>query len=864
MKTKALLLPLFLLQSIALIGQTVCYDVCELKCENLVNPLGIDNMRPHFSWKLTSLAENQSQSAYEIEVACDSAKLAKGKADVWKSGRVESRRQVMVDYTGSALQPRSYYYWRVKSYDKDGNPSPWSDIAHFSIGVVDDRLNGSYVMAPVSMGDRESVVVWRNIRMKKYGKVLIHINSLGYHELYVNGRRISDTVLAPAVSQLDKRSAIVTYDMTDALRKGDNAIAICLGQGWYKKNTFNAQYDGPVVKAEIDEISGKTPRIVCFTDSTWNACSTGYSGIGTWFPLQFGGERLDGAANVFTSERTITDLTPLAGCRAEEVTLADMKASPQMFGGNRIARRLRPIYGKSTSEGWVLDLGRNINGWFSMDFSGLRNGQEVKIEYTDDLTDGKFVPQGEHDIYVASGKATERFTNRFHSHAYRYARVSGLDYEPSCDDVSGIQITGTNDSSTDFSCSDADINAIHDMVQYTLRCLTFSGYSVDSPHLERMGYGGDGNSSTMPIQTMFDAADTYYNWIQAWADVQDSDGGMPYVAPAGGGGGGPYWCGFIVQAPYRAYLNYADDRMLEKHYAIMQRWMDYVKRYSPDGLLQRWPDTKNRMWFLGDWLTPNNVDAGDERSVSLVSNCFLLECLQSMTDIAKHLGKESDARQYSAWRDNLKSLLHTRYYNPSDSTYASGSPLDMAYAMNSGIVPDDTYDKVKTKLVGLQRGKYRSHIAVGLVGVAIFTEWAVRNHEAELMYDILKQPDYPGYMDMINHDATTTWESWDRSRSRIHNCYNGIGTWFYQALGGITPDPERPGYEHFTVDPQPVDAIEWVDVKKETPYGQIKVHWKKTDGYLQLDLTVPVGTSATVKTPQGNREVGSGQHSFML
>ena len=148
--------------------------------------------------------------------------------------------------------------------------------------------------------------------------------------------------------------------------------------------------------------------------------------------------------------------------------------------------------------------------------------------------------------------------------------------------------------------------------------------------------------------------------------------------------------------------------------------------------------------------------------------------------------------------------------------------------------------------------------------MALFTEWAVRNHEAELMYDILKQPDYPGYMDMINHDATTTWESWDRSRSRIHNCYNGIGTWFYQALGGITPDPERPGYEHFTVDPQPVDAIEWVDVKKETPYGQIKVHWKKTDGYLQLDLTVPVGTSATVKTPQGNREVGSGQHSFML
>ena len=864
MKTKALLMPLFALLPVTLSGQTNGFGVYGLKCEDLVNPLGIDNTKPHFSWKLTSSADAEYQSAYEIEVSCDSAKLAKGRADVWKSGRVESRRQVMVDYSGNALEPRGCYYWRVKSYDKQGNASAWSDIAHFSVGVTDGSLHGSYVMAPASMESKESVAVWKKLRLKKPGKTLMHINSLGYHELFVNGQRISGTVLAPAVSQLDKRSSIVTYDLTDALVKGDNTIAVCLGQGWYKKNNFNAQYDGPVVKAEIDELSGKSPRIICSTDTTWRVCPTGYSGIGTWAPLQFGGERLDGAACVFTSERTIADLTAFASQQAEAVQVSGMTASPQMFGGNHITRRLRPVYGKATPEGWVVDLGRNINGWFAMTFRGLKKGQQVNIEYTDDLTDGKFVPQGEHDIYIGAGKAAERFTNRFHSHAYRYARVSGLDYEPSCDDVSGVQITGTPDTSTDFSCSDADINAIHDMVQYTLRCLTFSGYSVDCPHLERMGYGGDGNSSTMSIQTMYDAADTYYNWIQAWVDAQNEDGGMPHVAPAGGGGGGPYWCGFIVQAPYRAYLNYGDDRMLEKQYASMQRWMDYVEKYSPDGLLQRWPDTKNRMWFLGDWLTPNNVNAGDERSVSMVSNCFISECLQSMTAIARHLGKDADARRYSAMRDNINRLLHAKYYNPADSTYASGSPLDLAYAMNSGVVPADIYNNVKAKLVHLQRTKYRSHIAVGLVGVAIFTEWAVRNREAALMYDILKQPDYPGYMDMINHGATTTWESWDRSRSRIHNCYNGIGTWFYQALGGITPDAEHPGYEHFTVDPQTVDAIEWVDVKKETPYGEIKLHWNKTAEGLHMELTVPVGTAATVKTPRGNTEVGSGTHSFML
>jgi len=853
---------LLLCHPLLLAAQGHDYAVYDLRCENLHNPLGIDSSNPHFSWKLRSDLPCDLQSAYEIEVATDSVMLSRGKADVWQSGRTTSRRQVMVGYGGRKLMPREFLYWRVRSYDSIGRASAWSDISHFSIGVDETSMLGSYVMAPQSLGNKESVVIWKRVRLGRQQPTVISVNSLGYHEVYVNGRRISDNVLAPAVSQLNKRSSVVTYDISSAVAKGCNTIAICLGQGWYRKNNFDVECDGPAVKAEIFCKTGKRWQAVDSTDSTWMACPTGYTGIGTWYPLQFGGERLEGSASVFTSENSLCDVTALASQPVASVTLKDMKATPQMFGGNHIISRLRPVSGRMTQDGWVADIGRNISGWYSMTFRNLRKGQEIKMEYADDLKDGEFDPQGEYDIYVAKGDGREHFTNRFHSHAYRYVRVSGLGYEPQCDDVRGIQITGTDDSKTDFACSDADINAIHDMIQRTLRCITFSGYSVDCPHLERMGYGGDGNSSTMTLQTMFDAVPTYYNWIQAWADAQDADGGMPHVAPAGGGGGGPYWCGFIIQAPYRALVNYDDDRMLVKHYLSMQRWLDYVKQYSPNGLLQRWPDTKNRMWFLGDWLTPNTVNAGDERSVMLVSNCFISECLQSMTAIAGHLGNESDARRYADWRIHLNTLIHSTFYNAADSTYASGSPLDMAYAMNTGVVPQDIYGNVMAKLVSLSRTKYDSHIAVGLVGVPIFTEWAIRNRQTQLMYDILKQPDYPGYMDMINHDATTTWESWDRSRSHIHNCYNGIGTWFYQALGGIVPDADNPGYEHFTVDVQTVDAIQWAKVTKETPYGTIENRWNVDGEHVNLTLTVPVGSSATVVTPDGNREVGSGTHTF--
>lgn len=806
----------------------------DLKCENLPNPTSIDTPRPHFSWKLTSPRKDDCQTAYEIQVGRDSLKLTKGKADLWNTGKVIGKEQIMLPWKGVELTAGDYCYWRVRVYDRDGNASKWSSVNHFSVGLDDTTFTPTarYLMQPATLGNQEAPIFRKTIFLKKVEKTLIHVNSLGYHEVWVNGCRISDIVLAPAVTQLNKRSAIVAYDITPALRKGENTIEMHLGQGWYKKDIFDARYPGPVVRAEIDVIEQGRSRTIAVTDSTWTVRRSGYSGIGSWWPLHFGGERYEQPDG-----RT---------AQADEVELPGMKATTQMFEGNRIIAREHPQTARMTADGWVADLGRNIAGWYSMTFHGLKKGQEVKMEYCDDLKDGEFQSlegMGEYDVYVASGDGEETFCNRFHSHAYRYVRVSGLGYEPQTDDALCMEITGTNDSKTTFECSDLDINAIHDMIQHTVRCLTFSGYMVDCPHLERMGYGGDGNSSTMTLQTMFDAAPTYYNWLQAWADAQDEDGGMPHVAPAGGGGGGPYWCGFIVQAPYRAYLNYADDRMLTKHYDNMQRWLEYVKKYTRDGLLGRWPDTKNRMWFLGDWLTPMGVDAGNEKSVMLVSNCFVSECLQSMTRMAEHLGRTEDAMAYAEWRNELNRTIHERFFNAEDCTYATGSPLDMAYALNVGVVPQELYNKVNERLVELSRTKYNTHIAVGLVGVPIFTEWATRNREAALMYDILKQEDYPGYLNMIRNGATTTWESWDRSRSRIHNCYNGIGTWFYQALGGIVPDPDYPGYEHFTVSPQLVDGIDWVKVTKECPYGTITVEWTRNGDDVDVVVECPIGTS---------------------
>ena len=535
-----------------------------------------------------------------------------------------------------------------------------------------------------------------------------------------------------------------------------------------------------------------------------------------------------------------------------KVNVPDHIASPQMCEINKIHQILQAVSVKKLGESlWLVDMGKVQTGWFEMQMPILPAGHEVIMEYSDNLTkDGEFDKQGESDIYISGGKQGEYFRNKFNHHAFRYVRISNLPQKPETGAMKSLQIYGDYKQTATFECSDADLNAIHQMIQYTMKCLTFSGI-VYCPHLERAGYGGDGNSSTMSLQTMYDVAPTFENWVQTWGDSMREGGSLPHVGPnPGAGGGGPYWCGFFVQAPWRTYVNYNDPRLIEKYYSQMKEWFKYVDKYTVDGLLKRWPDTKYRDWYLGDWLAPMGVDAGNQASVDLVSNCFISECLSTMYKTAITLGKREEAEEFAIRREKLNKLIHQTFYRADEGIYSTGSQLDMCYPMLVGVVPDSLYNKVKENVVAMTEEKYKGHIAVGLVGVPILTEWAVRNKQVDFFYQMMKKRDYPGYLYMIDHGATATWEYWSGERSRVHNCYNGIGTWFYQAVGGIRLDEAKPGYRHFYVDPQIPNGVTWVKVTKESPYGTIAVNWKlKDDNQLNLQLTVPAGTTATVCIP---------------
>ena len=858
-------------------------DYCQLydlSCENLTAPLGIDTNTPHFSWKLSSNQNGAAQKAYKLLVASDSLMLEKGKADLWNSGKVRSPHSTMVPYKGKALPSRSLAYWKIGVWDENSQQPVWSNISSFAIGLLEPvDWKGAYIGLPIDSGNPECPLLRKQFEINgTIEKVFLHVNSLGYHEVYLNGDKVGEDVLSPAVAQFNKRSHVITYDVTSRIRNGKNDLVIWLGRGWYQPRLPGVVYGGPLLKTQMEVLKKGAWDTLFASDASWMCRESGYTGIGTWRAHRFGGERVD-AVNVLDN-LTASALDAVPWIAAKEIDVPEHTVSPMMTEPNRIREHIRPeLITYLDKDVWLVDMGKVLTGWVDITFPALKAEQEIVMEYYDHLKDGIPVDNmGQIDRYIASGKNSEKFKNKFNYHGFRYIKISNLSAQPSLSDINGYLIHTDYRDASSFQCSDLEMNAIHDMVQYALRCLSLGGYLIDCPQIERLGYGGDGNASTQTAQTMFDLSPLYSNWMRAWADCIREEGSMPHTAPNPyGAGGGPYWCSFIILASWNTYVNYGDARLIEKFYPEMQQWLSYVQKYTIDGLLQQWPNTNYRNWYLGDWATPTGVDQTAQPSVDIVNNCCIAVCYEKMEKIAAYLGKKDDASIYATKKEQLRKLIHERFFDSADNGYATHSQIDLIYPMLAQVTPQSLVAAVTQTLYMETEQNRAGHLSTGLVGIPVLTEWAVSSRSADWVYGMLKKKTYPGYLYMIENGATATWEHWNGDRSHIHNCYNGIGAWFYQAIGGIRPDENHPGYRRVIIAPQTPTGITWAKTSKETPLGKVAVDWEVKAGTLYMELTIPPGCTALLELPENvdeytvdgkpygktaSREIKSGQYKI--
>jgi hypothetical protein len=879
-----------------------------LHCEYLTDPLGIDVEHPRLSWVLPAGARGRAQSAYQILVASSAENLSKNAGDLWNSGKVGSSESTFVPYEGQPLSSGMRCYWKVRAWDETGRASPWSRPALWSMGILrESEWYGRWIglarppevpeKTPLPFPWLRKIVEFN----RKPSRATAWVNAQGYYELYVNGKKVDDHVLAPAVSDFSKRNLYVTHDVTDYLVAGNNCIALWLGRGWYVRGHPGVIHDGPIVRAQLEATlpDGTVTRLG--TDETWKARASQISplGRGTAFG-DYGGERYD--ARLELPGWNTVALDDSSWTPAALFTPPPAVTAAQMVEPNRIVQTVKPKRVQESAPGvHLVEMERNLTGWFELRIpADLPAGSLVKLEFADfPPSGGRFQTNNQRDEVIAPGGRALTFRSRFNYHAFGWVRITGLPRPPALAEMKGHLIHTGYSPAGDFESSNDLLNRIYRTVTWTYRCLSLGGYVVDCPHRERLGYGGDAGTSIETGMFNFSTGGLYNRWSADWRAAQDPDtGDLPYTAPnyQDQGGGGPMWSGFCVTLPWHLYLQYGDRRALETNYPTMQKWLEFAHSKTAGGVLKFYTSFGMRMpqWnFLGDWVTPRRPGqpdvSRDPPSAELINNLHYLYTLDIMAKTAGLLGKTADAALYDGRAAALRRALHQNYFDPARGVYVGGQQPYLAFPLLTGVVPADLRASVQRKLEDTILVADRGHINAGMHGAYFLLKYLMEADRNDLIYTMASQTDYPSWGDMLRQGATTIWESWS-GMSHIHDTLISIGSWFIQGIGGIRIDERFPGFRRFWIKPAVVGDLTFARARYQSPYGRIVSHWRLEDGLLRLAVTIPPGTRATVAIPttapedvkEGGRpaaqapqvrsvgtengralfEVGSGQYAF--
>ncbi|MBI5835430.1 MAG: hypothetical protein HZB16_24265, partial [Armatimonadetes bacterium] len=444
------------------------------------------------------------------------------------------------------------------------------------------------------------------------------------------------------------------------------------------------------------------------------------------------------------------------------------------------------------------------------------------------------------------------FRNRFSYHEIGFVTVEGLSQPPALGDVVGYQVTNSRRRVGGFDCSDRLLRRIYDVTAYTYDNLSTGGMTVDCPHRERLGYGGDGHTSLETAVDSFWSAPFLAKWAQDWCDMQGQSGRIYHTAPTMGGGGGPAWSGFILTMPWEVYQTYGDRRIIERTYPYARRWLDFMEaNVGPDGLVKQLP---GGYWlYLGDWVTPHGSEGSDKPEAALFNNCYYAYVTRIAEREARLLGHQADAELLAARYERLRAGINKRFLDASAGIYLDTRQTHLVMPLVAGVVPPAYEEKVRANLEHEIVVGQRGHVDTGLHGTYFMTRYLTEIGRSDLVHTYATQTTPPSYGALLAAGYTTWPEEWGGSPSRLHGCLNGIGGWFQRGLGGIRADESTPGYQRFVIRPALVGDLTWVKAHHESPYGRIECAWRRADGELTLEVTVPPNSWATLYLPTSDR-----------
>ncbi|MBT8045061.1 MAG: family 78 glycoside hydrolase catalytic domain, partial [Verrucomicrobiae bacterium] len=497
----------------------------DMRCEYLTDPVGIDETQPRFSWKLSDpeKVRAQKQTAWQVVVTGDPIQDDDEPVVLWDSGKVVSGESLNNAYAGRALESNRSARWKVRVWDKDGKVSAWSREATFSMGLLEPSdWKGEWIR---HAGVDQTKHIWYRKNFQLDGvprRAVVHLASVGYHELYVNGKRVDQRVLAPGVSNLEKRVFYVTYPIEKFLSEGRNVIAVWVGSGW-------ARADGSYGKGVWQQPTGfkcqvnMSHGVNLHSDASWRCRVSHEEYLGKWKGGgrgEYGGEQVDARAAL--PEWNRADYDDSAWSQATVFEKA-AELSAQMFEPTRKVKALRPVSVTKGNQSVTFDMGRNFTGWIEFK---LRNGSEGQVvRFTTANQEGKIIEYDQESRYIHDADGEGVFSHRFNYQAGRWITVHGLGYQPELDDLTGYVITNDRQRHGRFECSKPLFNKIYEIDLRTYLANTVNGVTMDCPHRERYGYGEIALACSWGCAIPhYDSAAYYRKVAQDWFDVQREDG----------------------------------------------------------------------------------------------------------------------------------------------------------------------------------------------------------------------------------------------------------------------------------------------------------------------------------------------------
>ncbi|UCC97356.1 MAG: family 78 glycoside hydrolase catalytic domain [Phycisphaerales bacterium] len=856
-----------------------CVAPTGLQCEYRYDPLGIDVKRPRLSWKLSATdpeQRGQAQTAYRILVAGSPERLARDEGDLWDSGQVQSGQCRHIAYGGSPLSSGMRCFWKVRVRDQKGELSAWSAPARWVAGPLEPSdWGGEWIGAAAQFAEIKQLPPegdylcdpWLRKVVTLQDKpryAVIHIASVGYHELHVNGTKVGDAVLMPSVADHTKRARYVSYEITDHLRAGRNVVGLWLGTSWsiypLYKTDDKPQTPFVTAQAHIEMQDGQTQTLV--TDETWKTHPSPSALLGVWMFMNFGGEYYDAGKEMpdwCSPDLDDSNWKPVA------VYHPELMLSAEMVEPNRRIRQIDPVAVEEIEgEGYRVDMGVNFVGFVELDVKG-QPGDIVELQYSEDA--GKMMTHRLRSACRIGPSGRGSFRNRFNYSSGRWILIKGLGYKPALKDIRGYLVRTDYQRAGRFECSNKLLNDIYNVVLWTFENLSLGGYVVDCPQRERMGYGGDAHASTQTALDNYHLGAFYTKWSQDWRDVQGTDtawglgekstnqnaptqsGNLPYTAPTYWGGGGPAWSGYCVTLPWYVYQRYGDLRILEDNLATIERWLAFLDTKSENDMLVRW----GGQWdFLGDWLWPGAEGVnGDTRETLFFNNCYWIYNLQTAARIAEALGRGDLAGKYRRRAETVRKAVHKEFFTPEENGYVNNFQAYLAAALLIGLPPEKVRPAVWKRFEDEILIHRKGHFWGGITGGYFIVKNLLEFERPDLMFEMATKEDYPSWGNMLRRGATTVWEAWDGRNSLLHSSYLHIGAWFIEGLAGIQPDPSGPGYKRFIIRPgvfgnKPLD---WVNAQFDSPYGTIRSDWRIRGTVLELKVSVPPNTTATLYVP---------------